>query len=310
MIISASRRTDVPTFYAEWMRNRIRAGFCTVPNPFNRKQISKVSLKSEDVEAIVFWTRNPRPLMRFLNELDERELNYYFQFTILGYPRSLDPKSPPLDSVVETFRRLSERVGPARVVWRYDPIIFSELTSSEYHQRQYEQIARALSGHTHRSVISIVDRYRKANRRINALAGSQAEFHESLPEYFDELMRYLADVARDNNMEIMSCAEEIDLKQYGILPGKCVDDQLIRRAFGKELRVCKDKNQRKACGCVQSRDIGMYDTCVYGCPYCYATQSFTTAKKNLRQHDPQSPSLVGWFEPPNDSPLFEALGDE
>src|SRR5262249_45409981 len=134
MIISASRRTDIPAFYAEWMINRIRAGFCTVPNPFNRHQVSRVSLCPEHVDVIVFCTWNPRPLMGRLGELDSRGLRYYFQFRILGYPRELDPKSPSVTAAVETFKALSDHLGPSRVIWRYDPLIFTSLTTAAFHR--------------------------------------------------------------------------------------------------------------------------------------------------------------------------------
>jgi hypothetical protein len=160
MIISASRRTDIPAFYAEWMVNRVRAGFCTVPNPFNRHQVSCVSLRPEDVDAIVFWTRNPRPLIPRLGELDHCGLRYYFQFTILGYPRELDPKSPSVGAAVEAFKDLSGRLGPRRVIWRYDPLIFTSLTTAGFHRENYGRLAEALRGHTRRSVVSVVDIYR------------------------------------------------------------------------------------------------------------------------------------------------------
>lgn len=310
MIISASRRTDIAAFYAEWLINRVKAGHCTVPNPFNRKQISRISLQPADIDAIVFWTRNPAPLMRYLFELDDRQIGYYFQYTILGYPSELDPKSPPLNQAITTFRKLADRVGPERVIWRYDPIVFSDLTSTEYHREQYSRIAEALAGYTRRSVISIVDRYRKAAGRIKALVDTPIEFHESLPDDFPELMRRIVDVAQSCQFQIFSCAEELDLGQYGISAGKCIDDELINDALGRPVKFRKDKTQRDACGCVESRDIGMYDTCVYGCPYCYATQSFNRAADNLRQHDPNSPSLVGWYEREVDQPLFNELDDE
>ena len=150
MIISASRRTDIPAFYAEWMVRRLREGYCTVPNPFNRNQVSRISLRPEDVDAIVFWTRNPRPLMPYLDELDSRGYRYYFQFTILGYPREIDPKSPPAATAVEAFCELAERLGPRRVIWRYDPIVFTGITPPAFHQENFQRLAESLRGHTRR----------------------------------------------------------------------------------------------------------------------------------------------------------------
>jgi DNA repair photolyase len=308
MIISASRRTDIPAFYAEWIVNRIRAGFCAVPNPFNRHQVSRVSLRPEDVDVIVFWTRNPRPLMAHLGELDSRGLRYYFQFTILGYPRELDPKSPSIAAAVEAFKALSDRLGPCRVIWRYDPLIFTSLTTADFHRDNYGRLAEALRGYTRRSVVSVVDRYRKAERRLKGLDRTPAAVETWEPEEMGVLLRDLAWLAAADGMEIVSCAEETDLTPCGIRPGKCVDDQVIEEAFGTQVNRKKDPTQRAACGCVVSRDIGMYDSCLFGCRYCYATQSFERARVNFDQHDPTAPSLVGRYEATAEPPGQRTCG--
>lgn len=300
MIISASRRTDIPAFYDEWFINRIRAGECAVPNPFNRNQVSVVSLRPDDVDVIVFWTRNPRPLFPHLAELDQRGYRYYFQYTLLGNPRTLDPKSPPVETAIRTFRELAERVDPQRVIWRYDPIVLSEATPPAYHVQTHARIAEALAGYTPRNVISLMDVYRKAQGRLNGLAVQGIKVEDvkpdgvsgALPEPVSDMLRRLAETAQAHGMEITSCAEEADLRPCGIQPGKCVDDEYIARTFGLRLSLKKDPSQRAACGCVASKDIGMYDTCLFGCQYCYATSSFVTARKNYQQHDPQSVSLL------------------
>ncbi|GAK61217.1 hypothetical protein U27_01116 [Candidatus Vecturithrix granuli] len=295
MIISASRRTDIPAFYAEWFMRRIRAGYCVTPNPFNRKQATSVSLKPEDVDVIVFWTRNPKPLLPFLPELDRRGFRYYVQYTLLNNPPELDPHTPRLESALRTFRELASQIGPQKVIWRYDPIVFSPKTDASFHWHSYREIAEALQDFTFRSVISLVDPYRKTQKRLEELArqGIEIQVYEGQPvSWFVDLMRSLARIAQDNGMEIVSCAEEIDLQPYGIRPGKCIDDEYIARVFGFEVTHQKDKSQRKACGCVESRDIGMYDTCIYGCRYCYATSNFERARSNLQQHDPLFPSLL------------------
>jgi hypothetical protein len=294
MIISASRRTDIPAFYATWFMHRVRAGFCIVPNPFNANQVSRVSLRPEDVDAIVFWTRNPRPLLPALDELDARGYCYYFQFTLLDNPRQLDPRTPPVAAAVATFRRLADRIGPGRVIWRYDPIVLSSLTDAHFHRERYAWIAAQLRGYTARSVISVVDVYRKAARRLQALTTQGVTFPDRPPETlpgFADLVRGLAAAAQENSMEIVSCAEEIDLTGYGVRPGKCIDDELLARVFGLQLALRKDPGQRAACGCVASRDIGMYDSCLFGCQYCYATSSFARAAANYAAHDPEAPSL-------------------
>ena len=296
MIVSASRRTDIPAFYVAWMVRRLREGFCTVANPYNRNQVSFISLRPEDVDAIVFWTRNPRPLMPYLDELDSRGYRYYFQFTILGYPREIDPKSPTTETAVETFRDLAQRLGPRRVIWRYDPIVFTGITPPAFHEENFQRLADSLRGHTCRVVISIVDMYRKIEKRLKTLEGTPAAVRPCDAGEFGPLIRRLAETAGKNRMEIVSCAEEVDLRPFGILPGKCVDDRVIAEAFGIEVSGTKDPTQRKACGCVVSRDIGMYESCLFGCQYCYATKCFDQAKANFDSHDPNSPSLLGWHE--------------
>lgn len=163
MIISASRRTDIPAFYAAWFMNRVRAGYCTVPNPFNRNQISYISLCPQDVDVIVFWTRNPRPLFTALDELDSQGYRYYLQFTVMDNPRIIDPKSPPVAIAIKTFKALAERVGSDRVIWRYDPIVLSAVTDPAFHLSCYTTIAKQLRGYTTRSVISVMDVYKKGD---------------------------------------------------------------------------------------------------------------------------------------------------
>ncbi len=310
MIISASRRTDIPALYARWLVNRLRAGFCVVPNPFDARQSTRVSLAPEDVDAIVFWTRNPRPLFRYLDELDGRGYRYYFQYTLMDNPTLLDAHNPLVAAALDTFRRLADRIGPGRLVWRYDPIVLSTLTPPDFHRRTYERLATALRGSSGRSVISLLDVYGKIRKRLKGLAnlGTQLIPLEeggdplkvaasglpegaAMPEWLAALLRDLAQMAQANGMEIVSCAEELDLQPYGIRPGKCIDDELIEREFGLQVSHVKDPGQRKACGCVQSRDIGMYDSCLLGCRYCYATSSFERARQNYLKHDPEGESL-------------------
>ena len=296
MIISASRRTDIPAFYAEWFMNRIREGYCTVPNPFNPKQVSRISLKPEDVDVIVFWTRYPRPLMHFLDELDGRGYRYYFLYTLMNNPRALDPKSPSHKRSLNTFRELSHCIGRDKVIWRYDPIVFTRISDLNFHRETYQRIAEELKGHTNRCIFSIVDIYRKATKRLKLLEGQGIRILEPPEEKFSELMKSMSDSAAINGMDIQRCAEAPGPALHGIPPGKCIDDGLIHRVFGLEVTHRKDPSQRAACGCVASRDIGIYDTCLFGCIYCYATTSLDRARERHRNHDPASPSLTGHYQ--------------
>jgi len=271
---------------------RVAAGYCDVPNPFHPTQVTKVSLEPKDVDVIVFWTRNASPLLSRLKELDREGYRYYFLFTLMDNPRPIDPGCPSLQEALATFKTLSERIGPERVLWRYDPVVFSNATNPEFQRKTYETIARQLRGYTSRSIISVVNIYRKVRRRLTALSEVGIALLECKGEAFAELMRFMASVAGENGMTIQSCAQERELTAYGVPPGKCIDDGLIREVFGLEVNRTKDPSQRKACGCVKSKDIGMYDTCLYGCAYCYATNSFEKAKENFRRHDPDAPSLL------------------
>ena len=292
MIISASRRTDIPAFYAEWFMNRIREGYCTVPNPFNPNQISRISLKPEDVDVIVFWTRYARPLLPFLNELNQRGYRYYFLYTLMNNPRVLDPKSPSHKRSLDTFRELSHRIGKEKVIWRYDPIVFSAITDTNFHQETYHRISEELKGYTTRSVISMVDIYRKVAKRLRLLENRCIQIAEPTRTELNNLMKSLSVSARANGMEIQTCAERQDLPLHEIRPGKCVDGDLIRKVFSVDVTHRKDPSQRSACGCVASRDIGMYDTCRFECVYCYATTNVNRARDRHRNHNPASPSLT------------------
>ncbi len=322
MIISASRRTDIPAFYSEWLLNRIRAGYCAVPNPFNPEQVSRVSLESKDVDVIVFWTRNPAPLMPHLQELQDRGLCFYFQYTLLNNPRTLDVKGPGLEASLETFKKLSAQVGQDKVIWRYDPIVFTPEMDASFHIESYHRIAETLKGATRRSVISVMDFYPKTAKRMKQVAkeGTPVAPVEQVPQAdFHHLMESLVQIAGQNGMEIFSCAEDLDLGQYGIQPGKCVDDAYIKKVFGIDVTHKKDPAQRKACGCVVSKDIGAYDTCLFGCQYCYATGSFEKAYRRHENHKPTWNSIVGDFPlalPEEEEPkanqlsLFEGIRDE
>lgn len=292
MIISASRRTDIPGLYAEWFLRRVRAGYCAVQNPMNPKQVASVSLRPEDVDVVVFWTRSPRALLSKLPELDAAGLRYYFQFTLCGYGAPIDGKSPSVQTAIDIFKRLASLIGRERIIWRYDPIVFSEVTDVDFHLRNFEHNADALKDLTCRCVISIWDDYRKLAKRLERLSVQGIHLRQPHREELDRLIPRLAQICAAHGIEIVSCAEELDLLPYGVKRGKCVDNDFIQRVFGITVSAKKDSSQRPACGCVQSRDIGVYNSCLMGCMYCYATSCFDTAAANRRKHDPNSEMLI------------------
>ncbi len=287
MILSASRRTDIPNFYADWFFNRIKEGYVYVRNPLNPHQVSEIRISPETVDCIVFWTKNPSPMLPRLNEL--KDYLYYFQFTVTGYEEDIEVNVPRKKEIaIPAFWRLSEKIGRERVIWRYDPILFTGKYTPAYHLWAFEQTAAALRGYTRKCVISFADRYAKNKKAMDALGAYDLE-EEQLAGFAGQLCM----IARKNGMETGSCAEEMNLESCGISHNCCIDKALIESLAGCRMDVGKDKNQREACGCVQSIDIGVYNTCKNGCVYCYANHSMESVVRNCAKYDPKAPLLCG-----------------
>lgn len=285
MILSVSRRTDIPNYYSEWFYNRIEEGFVYVRNPINVHQISKIDLSPEVVDCIVFWTKNPEPMMERLNELSAYK--YYFQFTLTGYGKDIEYNIPhKREKMIPIFQKLSEKLGRKKVIWRYDPILFTKRYTPEYHLRAFEQIAELLRGYTNKCVISFWDVYAKNKKRMESVGTYELE--KSLLMKF---AKNLFEIAEVNGMEIGSCAEKIDLVQCGIKHNSCIDKKLIEDIIGYKLNGGKDRNQRQECGCMESVEIGTYNTCKNGCRYCYANGSWECVVKNCSKYHVMSPIL-------------------
>jgi len=293
VIVSASRRTDIPAFYAQWFAHRLEAGHCLVPNPFNPGQVATVSLRREDVDAFVFWTRDPRPFLPVLDSLDRDRYPYLFLVTITGYGPPLEPRAPSLAEATAALRDLAARIGPQRVVWRYDPVIFGPGLDRASHARRFADLARALAGATDTVKLSFVDLYRKTARRLQRLPdGTRYAVDPTDSPDLALLVRDLRQAAADCGMGLQTCAEERDFTEAGAPPGSCVDAVRVSRLCGKELPAVKDRGQRPWCGCAPSRDIGMNDSCLHGCVYCYATSGEEAAARNHSRHDPEGESLL------------------
>lgn len=290
MILSVSRRTDIPAFYSEWFFNRLKEGFVYVRNPMNIHQVSKIVLSPEVIDCIVFWSKNPKPMLAQLDYL--KEFMYYFQYTINPYNKGLELGVPRKDGIISTFKELSGMIGPKRVIWRYDPILLAESMGIDYHVRYFEEIAKRLEGYTDTCVISFVDLYKKTQRNLRDTTAREPSFKEMV-----EIATQLILIAHKHGINIQTCAEEIALETVGIKHGKCIDNVLIEDLLGVKLVVSKDPNQRKECGCVQSIDIGEYNTCAHGCKYCYANFKDEVVAANRTAHNPKSPLLVGNIGP-------------
>ena len=306
MILSVSRRTDIPAFYSDWFFNRVREGFVYVRNPMNIHQVSRITLSPDVIDCIVFWSKNPRPMLSRLDEL--QPYMYYFQFTINPYDMELEQNVPTKNGIIETFKSLSDKIGPERVIWRYDPIILTDSISMSYHVKYFEELAKRLYGYTNTCVISFLDLYKKTERNLRNTSARELNANEML-----DLARSLALIATCYGMRIQSCAEAIELGSVGIKHGRCIDSVLIEDLLGVKLVVGKDKNQRPECGCVQSIDIGEYNTCRHNCKYCYANFNSETVKEKSHMHNPNSPLLIGDIMPEDkisDWKIFSFIGDK
>lgn len=285
MIISASRRTDIPSFYSDWFFRRLKEGYVCVRNPMNPHQVSHVSLSPEVVDGIVFWTKNPAPMLSRLELL--RDYTYYFQFTLNPYGRDIERNVPSKnDIVIPTFQKLSTEIGKERVVWRYDPILLSEKYTMEYHRKYFRLMADRLSDYTEKCTVSFIDIYKNIQRSITPL-GITAP---SQNQIFD-LMGVFSEIAEEHGIYMDTCAEEIDLKRLGIRHASCIDKERLARIGKYKLDISEDKNQRAACGCVSSIDIGAYNTCENGCVYCYANFNHTLVRNCRNAYAPDTPLL-------------------
>ena len=290
MILSVSRRTDIPSFYSEWFFNRLKEGFALVRNPMNFRQVSRVSLDPSVIDCIVFWTKDPSKLLANLELL--ADYHYYFQITITGYEQIIEPNLPPTEEIVDSFKRLAEKIGTKRVIWRYDPIILTRDLDINFHMANFTSLAAALGGSSDRCVISFLDLYKKTAHKMKKFGTSTIS-----KSAMEEVAGHLVKEANHYGLSLETCSEEIDLDSLGIRHGKCIDPELISEITGQRLDVPKDPNQRQACGCARSVDLGAYNTCLHGCMYCYANYNEKAVKKQSALHNPSSPLLVGDIEP-------------
>jgi hypothetical protein len=307
MVISVSRRTDIPACFPDWFIHRIRAGFVNVPNPRYPDNVTQYSLRPADVDCFAFWTKNPGPLIPYLDELDSRGFKYFFHYTITGYPKVLEPNVPSVEQSIETLLALSERCGPRSIIWRYDPILISTATPLSWHKENYARLSEAFGGQVGRCFVSPLQTNQfDVQRSLNALyrrTGVRVlPMHRCLDQ-LDLLMPHIVSCAANNGIELRSCREDKhDLTRYGIQEGICVDKQYIDDLF--EIKLPKDTHPKRdpECRCYWGPDLGMYSTCRNGCAYCYAINSPSQLAANLKSHRVDSPSLLGWFEPSKSKP--------
>jgi len=290
-IISASRRTDIPAWYSRWFMERVRAGFCEVANPFNGKT-ERVPLGVADVDGIVFWTRDPRPMLHAgFEELRAMGFGFYVQQTILGYPELFDPRSPSAKKAAAAAREVTRRFGPRALVWRYDPVILTSATDTAWHVRNFEAILSMLEGAADTCVVSFVDHYRKLDRNFYPLLEKNGvELFSPQPAELRGLRRELAARARAAGAALTTCCEPEFADVVEAPAGSCVDVARMEAVTGNHLTGAPPRPTRAGCRCAASKDIGAYDTCPAGCAYCYANRSPEAAMKNFRR-GPRGASL-------------------
>jgi Domain of unknown function (DUF1848) len=297
MIVSASYRTDIPAFYGAWFLNRFRAGWAKVVNPYSR-QVGTVALR-QGVDGFVFWTRNAGPFGEALAEVRRADIPFVVQYTVTGYPRALESSVIDPERAVAQIRRISETHGRRAVVWRYDPVVFSDLTRPDFHRDTFARLADALAGAVDEVVISFANIYRKTSRNL-AVAARAHHFSWSDPGGEDKrgLAEELARLAEQRGLRLTMCSQDSYIVA-GTSAAACVDARRLEdvaQGWGRPRSVrAKVKGNRPGCCCAESRDIGEYDTCPHGCTYCYAVNSRTLAKRRFHQHDPEGEFL---FPPP------------
>jgi hypothetical protein len=280
MIISASRRTDIPAFYADWLVNRINAGYCLVKNPFNPSQIKRVSLLTQDVDGIVLWTKNAAPLLPEISELNS--FSYYFQYTITPYHSDIESGLRDKKKVIiPAFLKLAAMIGSKRMIWRYDPILITPRYSYDYHIRAFEKLCGLLSGSTKKCVISFAIAYKSVAKSLASIGHIELEIQDKI-----RLTKALLPIAKDHGITLCACCEVPELYEHGVQPISCVDAAL----FG--IDAPRDKNQRDGCNCAVSVDIGAYNSCMNGCRYCYANHDGTKVRNNYAGHNAVSELLV------------------
>ena len=306
VIISASRATDIPAFHAEWFMNRLRRGYIRWHNPFHANQSQYVAF--DKVRVIVFWTKNPEPMLPYIEELADRGLHFYFTYTLNDYTaENFEPNVPALQQRIEVFQRLSEKIGKARVIWRFDPLILTAQLDVDILLARIQSIGDELHAYTEKLVISFadIDVYPAVQNNLRRLGIAVCPFDEAAVR---KIAQGLQKLNQQWKLTLAACGKVVDLSAYGIIPNRCIDDELMIRCFPEDEALMeflgvakfesmdlfatgwpgnrpnlKDLGQRRACGCIMSKDIGQYDTCPHFCVYCYANHSADRVRHNLRR---------------------------
>ncbi len=287
MILSVSRRTDIPAFYGKWFMQRLKEQYVLVRNPFNIHQLSNIPLTTTSIDAIVFWTKNSKPIHKYLKEIDNMGYKYYFQYTITPYKKDMEENLPDKKIIINAFKELSTLIGREKVILRYDPIVLTSSYTIDYHIKAFEKLCNHLKDYTNKIIFSFLDDYKIISKNMK-----NHNIYNITTDDMHTLAKNFSSIAKSYNLILESCAEKIDLEKYNINHGKCIDNELIEKITGAKLKAPKD-NQRESCGCIKCIDIGEYNSCVHNCLYCYANVNKDSAYKSYKLHNPLSPLLIG-----------------
>ena len=285
MILNTGARTDTVQYFTPWLMKRFEEGYVLTRNPLFPNKVTRYELTPDTVDCVEFCSKNYRPILPELHRITSR-FNTHFQYTITAYGKDIEPGVPDIDESIETLYKLEKQVGRQRICWRYDPVLLTAKYTTDTHIRTFEYMSGRLAGHIDRCIFSFVEMYRKVGRNMPELIPMTDGDKEILAEN-------LGAIAAKHGIYIQTCGTNGDYSRYGIHPSGCMTLEMLGKANGTEFRDLKHKGQREGCHCIESRDIGAYDTCLNGCRYCYANQSPQKARDNYRLHDPDSPLLLG-----------------
>lgn len=285
MIINTGGRTDTVQYYSTWLLKRFEEGFVLSRNPLFPNKVMRYSLNPDVVDCVVFCSKNYAPILPRLHEITDR-FNTYFFYTITAYGKDIEPGVPFIDESMETLMRLSELVGKKRVAWRYDPVLLTKDYTIGVHEKTFSSMAKILSPYIDRCIFSFVEMYKKLEVNMRELIPLKTEDINALAEI-------LSYHANENGIYLQTCGTNADYSRYGIHQSGCMTLEILGKANAIEFRPLKHKGMRTGCHCIESRDIGAYDSCPNGCKYCYANKSPQKAWNNYKSHDPSSPLLVG-----------------
>lgn len=294
VIVSASYRTDIPAFYGRWFARRLQAGFCRVSNPYGGAP-SIVRLDRASVDGFVFWTRNLGPFRPVLETVAQRDTPFIVQYTITGYPRALETAVTAPESAIGHIRDLARDFGPGRAVWRYDPVIDTDLTPPAWHEENFARLAGALAGAVDEVVVSFAHVYKKTKANTDAAARRHGfAWRDPAEDEKRAAIARLARIAARHGMTLSVCAQPhllTGLPADLAAAARCVDTARLS-AIGSQTIAAREKGNRPGCACAESRDIGAYDSCPHGCVYCYAVRRRDRAREAHKAHDPAGEFLL------------------